>query len=251
MEEAAAAAPEAVETAPEAPETPEVAETPEAEAPEAPDGRPALSWEEAMRRVPPDIAALMKGMQGDYTRKTQEVAQMKKDVLREREALQRGFAQVKPKDPAELGDFDPFNEASVQARIEAEVAKRLQEALTPMQREYELMAAEEAYQGFVQTHPDFETDTELRAEVQQALEANPTLDLETAYYAVQGRRNRRAASEATARAKAERTARRKAAVKGTGMPRKGTAPRKPAARDLKKMSHADILALAKELAAGR
>jgi hypothetical protein len=35
------------------------------------------------------------------------------------------------------------------------------------------------------------------------------------------------------------------------MPRKGGAPVKPSGRDLKKMTSADILALAKQLAAGR
>ena len=178
-----------------------------------------------------------------------ELAKTRKEMLREREALQRGAAKIAA--PEELGEFDPFNEASVQARIEAEVARRLQDVLQPMQQEYELMAAEEAYQGFLQAHPDFESDVELRAEVQQALESSPSLDLETAYYAVQGRRARHQAAETQQRSAAERKARREAAARGTGMPRKGGAPVRPNGRDLKKMSSADILALAKQLAAGR
>jgi len=248
-------APEAVAVeavAPEAPEAVDQVEAPEveaSEAPEAAEGRPALSWDEAVRRVPPDIANLMRSMQGDYTRKTQELAAQRKDVLREREALQRGASKIQA--PEELGEFDPFNEASVSARIEAEVARRLQDVLAPMQQEYELMAAEDAYQGFLSNHPDFESDSTLRAEVQQALEASPSLDLETAYYAVQGRRARTQASESKVRTQAERAARREAAHRGTGIPRKGLRPRKPPARDLKKMDHAQILALAKELATGR
>jgi len=242
-----AAAVEAV--APEAPEAVDQVEASEAEAPEAVEGRAALSWDEAVRRVPPDIANLMRSMQGDYTRKTQELAAQRKDVLREREALQRGASKIQA--PEELGEFDPFNESSVSARIEAEVARRLQDMLAPMQQEYELMAAEDAYQGFLSKHPDFESDSTLRTEVQQALETSPALDLETAYYAVQGRRARTQASESKARTSAERAARREAAHRGTGIPRKGLRPRKPPARDLKKMDHAQILALAKELAAGR
>jgi len=173
-----AAAVEAV--APEAPEAVDQVEASEAEAPEAVEGRAALSWDEAVRRVPPDIANLMRSMQGDYTRKTQELAAQRKDVLREREALQRGASKIQA--PEELGEFDPFNESSVSARIEAEVARRLQDMLAPMQQEYELMAAEDAYQGFLSKHPDFESDSTLRAEVQKALETSPSLDLETAYY---------------------------------------------------------------------
>ena len=93
-------APEAVAVeavAPEAPEAVDQVEAPEVEAsqaPEAAEGRPALSWDEAVRRVPPDIANLMRSMQGDYTRKTQELAAQRKDVLREREALQRGASKI-------------------------------------------------------------------------------------------------------------------------------------------------------------
>jgi hypothetical protein len=255
MEDTSASAPEAVEaveaaavdTAEATGEAPETVE--QAEAVETPK-RPSWSDELAkVEAISPQAAELMRKMQGDYTRKTQELAKTRKEMLREREALQRGAAKIAA--PEELGEFDPFNEASVQARIEAEVARRLQDVLQPMQQEYELMAAEEAYQGFLQAHPDFESDVELRAEVQQALESSPSLDLETAYYAVQGRRARHQAAETQQRSAAERKARREAAVRGTGMPRKGGAPVRPNGRDLKKMSSADILALAKQLAAGR
>ena len=231
----------AVEAPAEAVDQVEAAETPK---------RPSWSDELAkVEAISPQAAELMRKMQGDYTRKTQELAKTRKEVLREREALQRGAAKIQA--PEDVGEFDPFNEQSVQARIEAEVARRLQDVLQPMQQEYELMAAEDAYQGFLSRHPDFESDTELRAEVQEALEASPSLDLETAYYAVQGRRARHRATESQQRDQAERKARREAAVRGTGMPRKGRPPVKPSGRDLKKMSSADILALAKQLAAGR
>ena len=241
----AVAVPDAPVEAPEAPEAVDQVEAAPAES-----KRP--SWADELAKVEaisPQAAELMRKQQADYTRKTQELAKTRREMLREREALQRGARKIAP--PEELGEFDPFNEQSVQARIEAEVARRLQDVLQPMQQEYELMAAEEAYQGFLQSHPDFETDTELRAEVQAALEASPSLDLETAYYAVQGRRARYRAAEDKQRTQAERAARREAAVRGTGMPRKGGAPVRPSGRDLKKMSSGDILALAKQLAAGR
>jgi hypothetical protein len=70
-----------------------------------------LSWADAMERVPPDIAKLMKGMQADYTRKTQELSEQRKDIHREREALIRGTSKLKA--PEELPDYDPFNEQSI------------------------------------------------------------------------------------------------------------------------------------------
>jgi hypothetical protein len=253
MEQASApeAAVEAV-TVPDAPEAVVESQGEAADQVEAAVETKRPSWADELAKVEaisPQAAELMRKQQADYTRKTQELAKTRREMLREREALQRGARKIAP--PEDVGEFDPFNEASVQARIEAEVARRLQDVLQPMQQEYELMAAEEAYQGFLQAHPDFETDTELRAEVQQALEASPSLDLETAYYAVQGRRARYRAAEDKQRNQAERAARREAAVRGTGMPRKGGAPVRPSGRDLKKMSSGDILALAKQLAAGR
>ena len=235
-----------------APDTGEATDS-QSEAVDQVDAAPSRpSWSDELAKVAaisPAAAELMKAQQADYTRKTQELSKVRKEMLREREALQRGAANIAP--PEDVGEFDPFNEQSVSARIEAEVARRLQEVLAPMQHEYEIMAAEESYQGFLQAHPDFETDADLRADVQAALEASPSLDLETAYYAVQGRRARQAAKDGRARDKAERRARREAAVRGTGAPRKGPRPTKPSGRDLKKMSSADILELAKQLASGR
>ena len=113
-----------------------------------------------MKRVPPDVAKLMRNMQADYTRKTQEVASQRKELLREREALSKGMAQVKP--PAELPAYDPFDEGTIKARIEAEVARRLQETMAPIMAEHEMLQAEEEYQGFLRQAPDFETDEALR-----------------------------------------------------------------------------------------
>ena len=188
-----------------APDTGEATDS-QSEAVDQVDAAPSRpSWSDELAKVAaisPAAAELMKAQQADYTRKTQELSKVRKEMLREREALQRGAANIAP--PEDVGEFDPFNEQSVSARIEAEVARRLQEVLAPMQHEYEIMAAEESYQGFLQAHPDFETDADLRADVQAALEASPSLDLETAYYAVQGRRARQA--EHATRPNAERAA---------------------------------------------
>jgi hypothetical protein len=72
------------------------------------DGAPRkrnLSWNDAIKQVPPDIAKLMKQMQGDYTRKTQELAEQRKDFLREREALLKGGESLEQR---ELPEYDPF-----------------------------------------------------------------------------------------------------------------------------------------------
>ena len=200
-----------------------------------------LSWNDALKRVPPDVAKLMRKMQADYTRKTQDLSKQRKEFLREREALRKG-AQVLESDK-ELPEYDPYNESSIQARIEAEVNKRLKAVLEPMQQEYEVMQAEDKYQSFLAEHPDFESDTELRSEVQALLEANEALDLNTAYWAAKGKRKQAEATHASAK----RKARKEAALKGTGRARKGPAAARPSRSDLKTMDAASILQLARSM----
>ena len=81
---------------------------------EAPRKR-GLSWEQAVKSVPPDIAKLMRSMHADYTRKTQELSSQRKDFVREREALMRGKKALTTRE--ELPEYDPFNEDSINAYL--------------------------------------------------------------------------------------------------------------------------------------
>ena len=77
---------------------------------------------------------------------------------------------------------------SLNAGIERLVAAKLHSLLEPMQRQHQAQQARASYEGFMEAHPELRTDTELRAEVRAELERNQALDLETAYWAVKGRR---------------------------------------------------------------
>ena len=207
--------------------------------------RRSLSWNEAIERVPPDIARLMRNMQADYTKKTQALAEQRRDFSGEREALRKG--KTKLDEERELPEYDPFNEDSVRARIEREVNRRLREVLEPMQAEYETMQAEDDYQKFLAEHPDFEGDVERRSEVQHLLERNESLDLETAYYAARGKKAKIEARREREKKTAKRRATKEAALRGTASPRRGASSKKPARSELKNMSTADILKLAQSL----
>jgi hypothetical protein len=201
-----------------------------------------LSWNDALKQVPPDIRALMKNMQKDYTKKTQELSESRKEFMREREALLKGQQMLKV--PEQLPEYDPFNESTINARIEAEVNKRLNAVLEPMKREYEVAAAEEGYQSFLAQHPEFKSDKELRSAVQAMLEGNQSLDLETAFWAAKGKMSKAQAAKEAEAQKARRAADREAATRGTGLPRRGSNITAPAPGSTKKMSNADILATA-------
>lgn len=207
--------------------------------------RRGLSWEQAIKSVPPDIAKLMRNMQADYTRKTQELSEQRKTFMAEREALMKGKQALSTE--ADLPEYDPFDEATIQARIEREVNKRLQMVLEPMQAEYEQQVAQDSYKTFLNEHPDFETDTGLRSEVQHLLESNESLDLETAYWAARGKRAKQEAAKASQERAAKRAAAKQAALTATGTPRRAGAQGRPTAGDLKRASAADILAIAQAM----
>ena len=237
---------QAAEGAPDpAPEGEEGSEGGDPAAPAPPEGGNTggkLSWEEAVKRVPPNVATLMRKMQADYTKKTQEVATQRKELQQERESLLKMKVEV----PTDLGEYDPFNEGSVQKRIEAEVAKRMKELLEPMQQEAELLKAENDYSNFLAENPDFRTDTGLRSEVQSLLEANPSLDLTTAYWAAKGKQaklGKAPAAEGRGASPAARQAAKEAAAV-VAPSRRAPPPAKPDRKTLATMSNADILALA-------
>jgi len=193
----------------------------------AEDSRKAgLSWEQAMAEAPPHVQALMKSMRADYTRKTQELATERKTLAAEREALLKSGTLDKLRQAAEAdpGELNPFDEASIQARIEREVARRLHEALAPIEQEHKQAQAKQEYNAFLDKNPDLKTDPEVRKEVYAALQKNPGLDLESAYYAVKGKRASSIEAQREARKQAEREAARAAALTATASGKRAGTP---------------------------
>lgn len=253
-EAAPQAAPEGTDSVPSSEaeaSAPEAEAAPESEA-ATPTKRRNLSWEEAVKAVPPDIAKLMKDLRADYTRKTQAISDERKGWTHEREALMAGLAELQANPPAQdHGDYDPFNEQAMQQRIELEVNRRLKAVLEPMQRKVATMKAEEGYQSFLNANPDFKTDKALRADVQAMLEKNKSLDLETAYWAAKGRQKQEQAQTQRDTRAARRNAAREAALKGTAPSRRPPTVGKPNKKDLRGMSAGDIYRLAQAMHADK
>jgi hypothetical protein len=176
-----------------------------------------LSWEQAMAEAPPHIQTLMKSMRADYTRKTQELAAERKALTAEKEAIIKSgtLDKLRAKAAEATGEFNPFDDASVATRIEQEVARRLAEALAPLEQEHKQAQAKQEYHAFLDKNPDLKTDPEVRKEVFDALKKNPALDLESAYYAVKGRKATSMEAQREARKAAEREAARAAALTAT------------------------------------
>ena len=185
-----------------------------------------LSWEQAMAEAPPHVQTLMKSMRADYTRKTQELAQERKSLAAEREALLKSgtLDKLKATMEADPGELNPFDEGSIAARIEREVARRLHEALAPIEQEHKQAQAKQEYHAFLEKNPDLKTDPEIRKKVYAALQKNPGLDLESAYYAVKGKRLTSVEAQREARRAAEREAARAAALTATASGKRAGTP---------------------------
>jgi len=231
----AAPAVEAPEVTSDAPDAPESADAP----PKRPSWSSAL---ESVKELDPGAADLMKGMHADYTRKTQELAALRKELQAERAAL----LSVRKDLPEDMPQYDPWDEASVMARVERAAQERINQMTEAVQREFEARQAEQSYQGFVEEHPEFQTDEGLRGEVQSLLEANESLDLETAYWAAKGRRGKVEAAAQAEKRRAKRSADRQAA-QAVGVPRRGATAPAASRADIKRMSAADLYRLAQQM----
>jgi hypothetical protein len=226
---------EAPEVTSDAPDAPESADAP----PKRPSWSSAL---ESVKELDPGAADLMKGMHADYTKKTQELAALRKELQAERAAL----LSVRKDLPEDMPQYDPWDEASVMARVERAAQERINQMTEAVQREYEARQAEQSYQGFVEEHPEFQTDEGLRGEVQSLLEANEALDLETAYWAAKGRRGKVEAAAQAEKRRAKRSADRQAA-QAVGVPRRGATAPAASRADIKRMSATDLYRLAQQM----
>jgi len=220
----------------------------------AAEGGKTLSWEQEVAKLPPELQNLAKGLQGMVTRKTQALAEERKQLAAEREAWRKSISKLAtPATQGDLPDLDSWDPSSIQARIEAEVSRRLAEALAPVETEYRAAQADLEFDRFTASHPDLLDDPEVKAGVADLLNRNESLDLETAYFAVKGRLNRsRPAAPPAPTVDPRRAAARKAA-EAVATPRRPppAAPVKMAPADLKRATPEQILAYAKALAERR
>lgn len=135
----------------------------------------------------PDEAKMMLGnLRADYTRKTQELAAMRKQLEAEREAFVNSeFTQNLAEMASKEVKFDPYDDSSVEARIEKEVATRLQEMMRPLQTQYELNQRQAKLEQFKAEHPDL---TDYKTDIAKLLMTDESLSLERAYYIVKGQK---------------------------------------------------------------
>lgn len=176
---------------------------------------------------------LIANMRADYTRKTQEIASMRKQmadreaaVLAKEQALYQGDFAKKVNEAAarDTSTLDPYVQEDLNQLIEIQTAQRLKEMLKPYQEEIATKQHMLEAQRFVEQHPELKTEA-FKEKLIPLLTTKPDLDLETAYLIVKGQLADIQASTLQEQAKMKQTA--KEAVRATIAKTTGTAQTSP------------------------
>ena len=181
-----------------------------AELPEG--GVKGINFNEVLSALPEDAKQLLGNLRSDYTRKTQDLANQRKELRAQQAALQESdfYRTMQEKANAENVELDPYDTKSFEARIEQEVARRLNDMLEPMRQQQNLEMKRIKLTQFRNEHPDLEN---LKGEVAATLKANTNLSLEEAYYIVKGRQKKTELETQRQQKKEERQERRANSLK--------------------------------------
>lgn len=148
------------------------------------------SYQEVLKHLPENGRKLISNLRAMTTRKTQEVADIRKQleaeraaVAQEREALYNGeFAkkiQSLAQEPEQKNDL--YTDEGLQAEIQRQAALMFQQMMQPVQQDMALQQRQMQLDNFKRDNPEI-TNPEVRIEVAQLLKARPELKLEDAFY---------------------------------------------------------------------
>jgi hypothetical protein len=156
------------------------------------------SYQEVMKHLPENGRKLISNLRAMTTRKTQEVADIRKQleaeraaVAAERQALYNGDFAQNIKTLAETPDdtIDPYTDDGMQKMIQKQAALMFQQMMQPVQQDMALQQRQMALDAFKRDNPDI-TNPEVRVEVAKLLQERPELKLEDSYYIVKAKMDR-------------------------------------------------------------
>ena len=197
------------------------------------------SWDSIYKEQPEPVQRAMAEMRKAFTRKTQELAAERRKLEAQNQALMHSglMDELTAQAGSMPEDFDPFNPEHIKQVIESKVASRLKEVLEPLHKQNQQHEAKARYENFKEQHPDLLQDANVKKGVYDALQKDPSLKLEQAYWMVKGRMADAAQQKALSRAALQRRAAQRAAL----VTDRGVRPGKPVlSPDLKDASAYEI-----------
>lgn len=153
--------------------------------------KPLHEW---MQHIPEDVRKHVANIRSSYTRKTQELAEMRKALDAERMELQRQqdnavnnpFLKRAEEELAKEEEYDIYTTEGMQAEIKRQAAKMLQEMMKPAQEEIQMKQRRIQLEQFKTDNPEL-MDDDYRLPVAQMLQDRPELKLEDAFYIVKAK----------------------------------------------------------------
>jgi len=180
-------------------------------------------YNEILKHLPENGRKLIQNFRSSLTRKQQEYAALNKQLTEERADLQRQRALLSNSPAAQAiaaqaekglaEGVDPWSEEGLNALIEQKAAQMMQKVLAPMQEEVVVAQRRAQLEQFKTAHPDLTNDSDVKAGVVELLKTNPEMKLETAYWAVRGKRDASAQQRAREEKQQARTDHRSALLK--------------------------------------
>lgn len=178
---------------------------------------------ELMKHLPEDARKHLANLRASYTQKTQEIAEVRKELEAQRaahKAEQDGLYNGEfAKNVAEMAaepekPYDIWDEDGMKMKIKQEAAKMFEEMLNPLQKQMRESQRDAELASFKAAHPDLTGNEEIKMEVARMLVANEHLSLENAYFIVKGK-NQKLQAQAAANAEREDRAARRAVLAKT------------------------------------
>lgn len=140
-----------------------------------------IDYNRVLQELPEDAQKLLANMRSSFTKKTQELAEQRKSLHSQMEALSKsGFTQKLNEVADRQTELDPYDPQSFNAKIQEEVARRMREMVQPLEEQYQLDQMRMKYDRFKAENPDL-LQPEIKSSVKKLLDENPALDLPTAY----------------------------------------------------------------------
>ena len=153
-----------------------------------------INYQDVVQGLPDAAKKIIANLRSSYTKKTQELAEQQKimnqhveEITSQRKALFESdfYKGIQEQAGQEKKDLAPYDPKSFEARIQSEVAKRMQDMLKPMKQAQELQQQKYALETFKREHPDLES---MKKDVAGVLMQNKHMNLEQAYWVVKGKK---------------------------------------------------------------
>lgn len=140
-----------------------------------------IDYNRVLKELPEDAQKLLANMRSSFTKKTQELADERRKLSDQMEALSKsGFSQKLNEVADRQTELDPYDPKSFENRIQEEVARRMREMVQPLEDQYKLDQIKLKYERFKSENPDL-MEPAIKGAVKTLLDSNPALDLPTAY----------------------------------------------------------------------